>query len=119
MPARAATETSAVKAPPSFSRLKATGSPRAKSGSASSRKRPNSSSTITVSSTRSRMMVAKAAVALRPSFRASSHGRSTSPARAGSTALAANPMTVVRSALPKPTWPIGKSRYCHRMARNT
>ena len=118
MTARATTDTIAATAPPILRRLNATGSPRAKSGSASNRKRPNSSSTITVSSTRSRMMVAKAAVALRPSLRASSQGRSTSPARAGNTALAANPISVIRSALPRLTWPIGESRYCHRTARN-
>ena len=105
--------------PPIFRRLKARGSPRAKSGSANSRNSPNSISTITVSSTRSRMMVAKAAVALRPSLRASSQGRNTSPARAGSTALAANPITVIRRAFARLTRPTGESRYCHRIARRT
>ena len=55
--------------------------------------------------------------ALRRSRFASRYGRSTSPARAGSSALAANPMIVVRSALLKCTRPIGWSRYCQRSAR--
>ena len=49
----------------------------------------------TRSSSRSRMIVANADVGVRFSRRASRYGRSTSPARAGSRKLAANPMTVV------------------------
>src|SRR4029079_1587669 len=71
-----------------------------------------------VSRSRSRMIVANAAVALRRSRFASRYGRSTSPARAGRSALAANPMSLVRSALLKCTRPIGWSRYCQRSARN-
>ena len=48
------------------------------------------------------MIVAKVAVALSPSCRASRYGRITSPARAGSTALAAKPIVVVRNAGAKP-----------------
>ncbi len=48
------------------------------------------------------MIVANVAVALSPSCRASRYGRITSPARAGSTALAANPIVVVRNAGRKP-----------------
>ena len=43
----------------------------------------------------------------------------TSPARAGSRKLAANPMTVARKAVPKWVGPIGASRYCQRSARST
>ena len=65
------------------------------------------------------MIVANVAVALSPSCRASRYGRITSPARAGRTALAANPIVVVRNAAAKRAWPIGASRYCHRIARST
>ena len=41
----------------------------------------------------------------------------TSPARAGSTLLAANPTAVARNALPKLVVPSGSSRYCQRSAR--
>ena len=44
------------------------------------------------------MIVANVAVALSPSLRASRYGRSSSPARAGSSEEAANPMIVVLSA---------------------
>ena len=74
---------------------------------------------VTASSSRSTMIVANVAVALSPSCRASRYGRITSPARAGSTALAANPIIVVRNAGREPAWPIGASRYCHRSARST
>ena len=47
------------------------------------------------------MMVANAAVALRPSRRASRYGRMTSPARAGNRNVAAKPITVVLNAVPK------------------
>ena len=57
---------------------------------------------VTASSSRSMMIVANVAVALNPSCRASKYGRITSPARAGSTALAANPIVVVRNAGRKP-----------------
>ena len=74
---------------------------------------------VTASSSRSMMIVANVAVALNPSCRASKYGRITSPARAGSTALAANPMVVVRNADENLAWPIGSSKYCHRSARST
>ena len=63
------------------------------------------------------MMVAKAPVALIRSCRARKYGRMTSPARAGSTALAAKPTAVARNALPKLVAPSGSRRYCHRTAR--
>ena len=66
--ARTATETAPSAAPPSFRRLNASGSRPGQAGRPAAGTRPNSSSTITVSSTRSRMIVANAAVALRPSF---------------------------------------------------
>ena len=44
---------------------------------------------------------------LSPSWRASRYGRSTSPARAGSTASAANPITVARNVERKRVGPIG------------
>ena len=47
-----------------------------------------------------------------------STGRMTSPARAGSRLLAANPTAVARNALPKPACPSGSSRYCQRHARS-
>ena len=65
---------------------------------------------MTVSSTRSRMIVAKAAVALSPSLRASRYGRMTSPARAGSRKLAAKPITVARKAVLKRAGPMASSR---------
>ena len=65
------------------------------------------------------MIVAKAAVAGSPSRLASRKGRITSPARAGSRNVAANPMTVVRNAVEKCVWPSGASRYCQRRARST
>ena len=64
-------------------------------------------------------MVANVAVALSPSLRASRYGRSNSPARAGSSAVAANPMIVVLRATDRRTRPIGASRYCQRSARST
>jgi hypothetical protein len=73
---------------------------------------------IAVSSTRSTTIVANADVALSPSLRASSQGRSTSPARAGSTAVAAKPMMVVVNALRRLTRPMGARRYRQRIARN-
>ena len=72
------------------------------------RSRPNtktndasSNSTVSMSSRRSRMTVAKAPVALIRSWRARKYGRMTSPARAGRTLLAANPTAVARKALAK------------------
>jgi hypothetical protein len=68
------------------------------------------------------MMVAKAPVALTFSWRDRKYGRMTSPARAGSTVLAANPTAVARNELAKLGLPSGSSRYCHRhdlMARFT
>ena len=76
-------------------------------------------STVIMSSTRSITIVAKVAGALRPSCRARRYGRSTSPARAGSTPSAAKPMTVVRNAVRKRVGPIGWSRYRQRQARMT
>ena len=46
-----------------------------------------------------------------------STGRNTSPARAGSTNDAANPITVVRNATRKCVLPSGSRRYCQRSAR--
>ena len=66
---------------------------------------------------RSTTIVANAAVALSPSRRASRYGRITSPARAGSTADAAKPITVVRKTVLNLVGPSGPSKYCHRSAR--
>ena len=68
---------------------------------------------------RSTRIVANAAVALSPSCRASRYGRITSPARAGNTADAAKPITVVRNTLRNRVGPSGPSRYCQRSARIT
>ena len=79
----------------------AAGSPRtAMPGRRASTKTPNSSSTVTRSSSRSRMIVAKAAVARQP-LRGAPAGTAGAlrPARAGSRKLAAKPMTVVRNAV--------------------
>ena len=61
--------------------------------------------------------MAKAAATGSPSRRASSHGRITSPARAGRTNDAAKPISVARSATPKRVGPIGASITCHRAVR--
>ena len=42
----------------------------------------------------------------------------TSPGRAGSTELTANPIIVVRNAGRNLATPMGASKYCHRTARN-
>ena len=88
-------------------------------GSKNSTNDASSMTHVTASSTRSMMIVAKVAVALSPSCRARRYGRITSPARAGSTALAAKPIVVVRNAGANRACPIGSSRYCHRRARST
>ncbi len=103
--------------PPSLTRAIWAGSPDTTPGAAVNTNSANSSSTVTRSSSRSRMIVANAAVALSRSRRASRYGRMTSPARAGSRKLAAKPMTVVRNAVAKCVGPIGASRYCQRSAR--
>ena len=115
-PVRAA---SAASCPPSLTRANAVGSPETPDPGISATNTPKSSRTVIRSSSRSRMIVANAAVALRFSFRASRYGRITSPARAGSRKLAANPITVVRKAFAKWVGPIGASRYCQRSARST
>ena len=69
----------------------------------------SSTSTATRSSTRSITIVAMVAVTLSPSWRASRYGRSTSPARAGRTPSAANPITVARNVERKRTGPMGVS----------
>ena len=79
----------------------------------------NSSSTVTRSSRRSRMMVANAAVGVEPltprqQVRPDALRR---PAPAAGT-LAAKPITVVRNAVLKRVGPIGASRYCQRNARS-
>ena len=69
------------------------------------------------------MMVANAPVAVMRrcwSWRAClarKYGRMTSPARAGSTVLAANPTAVARNALANEVCPSGSSRYFQRRAR--
>ena len=80
---------------------------------------PKSSSTVTRSSSRSRIMVANVAVTLSPSRRASRYGRTHFADARGSTVLAAKPITVVRNACEKRVGPIGCSRYCQRSARST
>ena len=82
-------------------------------------KRASSSSTATRSRMRSTMIVANAAVASGPPAAPADTGRNTSPARAGSTADAAKPMTVARNATQKRVGPSGASRYCQRSARTT
>ncbi len=72
---------------------------------------------MSMSSRRSRITVANAPVALNGSCRDRKYGRMTSPARAGSTALAANPTAVALNAFTKLGIPSGSSRYCHRQAR--
>ena len=74
----------------------------------------SSTSTVIMSSTRSRMMVAKAPVALMFSWRDRKYGRMTSPARAGRIVLAAKPTAVARNELAKLGRPSGSSRYCQR-----
>ena len=71
-------------------------------------------STVSMSSSRSRTIVANAPVALIRSCRARKYGRMTSPARAGSTLLAAKPTAVARNAFAKLGVPSGSSRYCQR-----
>jgi hypothetical protein len=78
-----------------------------------------SMTTVATSSRRSMMIVANVAVALRPSVRARRYGRRISPMRAGSRNVAVKPMTVVRNAVRKRAWPIGRRSACHRQARTT
>ena len=69
------------------------------------------------SSSRSSTIVAKADDGFMLSRLASRYGRITSPARAGSRKLAANPMTVVVNALTNRVGPIGARSDCQRQAR--
>ena len=113
----APTATGAITSPPKRIALNTTESRASTPGSNHTRNASSSNSTATRSITRSTRIVANAAVALRPSFRASRYGRITSPARAGNTADAANPITVVRNTLRNFVGPNGPSRYCQRSAR--
>ena len=111
--------TGAITRPPNRIALNNTESRDSTPGSNQIRNASSSSNTATRSSTRSTTIVANAAVALSPSRRASRYGRITSPARAGSTADAAKPITVVRNTVRKRVGPSGSSKYCQRSARIT
>ena len=96
-----ATPAPADRARPLHPRERAPGWPRARSRPKTKTNEASSTSTVTMSSSRSRMIVANAPVALMRSCRARKYGRMTSPARAGSTLLAAKPTAVARNALAK------------------
>ena len=84
----APTATGAITSPPNRIAWNTAESRASSPGSNQIRNAASSSSTATRSRMRSTRIVANAAVALRPSRRASRYGRITSPARAGSTAEA-------------------------------
>ena len=100
-PARTSAPPPAVAAGPLRPAANATGFAAVETrGRRRTRRTPAARAPSRMSSRRSRMIVANAPVALMRSWRARKYGRMTSPARAGSTLLAANPTAVARNALP-------------------
>ncbi len=114
---RAPTATGAITSPPNRIARNTAESFASSPGSNQIRNAASSNSTATRSRMRSTRIVANAAVALRPSRRASRYGRITSPARAGRIAEAPKPITVVRNTTQNRVGPSGASRYCQRSAR--
>ncbi len=117
--AKSATTMAPTATAPARTRTRVDPSEPIRDASGPARAKAKNESCASASRTLSKRIEANSAEKGRPRSRASSAGRSTSPARAGSTVLAAKPIAVARNAGKNGTSPTGRRIQIQRVVRMT